>query len=323
MVTALPRTELYRMLADPVRLKALALLADEELAVGELADLLRTSQPQVSKKVAPLRKAALVSVRKDGTRAYLRTVSSDDPVVKDALVEGTRLAVADGSRQRLPELVAAREDAGRHFFDGQAANTDPVAEIPPSALRAYIYALSRLLPRTQFAIDVGTGEGLFLELMAPVFERVLAIDRSPARLAQAAARLKATRLHNVRLREAELSDVGLLRDVDDQGGADLVALARTLHHSSRPGETLRQAARLLRADGTLLLLDYLPHDDEAMRLQGDVWLGFSIEELKEMFAQAGFSAPRVTSIPRAFVSAEHDGHLDWLVAIARLNKRAV
>jgi len=57
------RWELYRVLAEPVRLKLLALAAEEELAIGELAELLNESQPNVSRHVAPLKAAGLLLSR--------------------------------------------------------------------------------------------------------------------------------------------------------------------------------------------------------------------------------------------------------------------
>src|SRR5882757_11115388 len=92
------RWELYRVLAEPVRLKLLALAAEEELAIGELAELLGESQPNVSRHVAPLKQAGLVVVRKQGTRALvgLRDGVADDPVIADALASGRALSEADG-----------------------------------------------------------------------------------------------------------------------------------------------------------------------------------------------------------------------------------
>src|SRR5512141_675381 len=90
------RWELYRVLAEPVRLRLLALTAEEELAIGELADLLGESQPNVSRHVTPLKQAGLVAVRKQGTRALvgLRDEVRGDAVVADALASGRALCQA-------------------------------------------------------------------------------------------------------------------------------------------------------------------------------------------------------------------------------------
>ncbi len=66
------RADLFRLLGDEDRLRLLALCAEEELTVGELAQLLGESQPQVTKKSQPLREAGLLSTRRDGTRTLLK-----------------------------------------------------------------------------------------------------------------------------------------------------------------------------------------------------------------------------------------------------------
>src|SRR5512143_2333518 len=97
------RWQLYRILADPVRLRLLALTAETELSVGELAELLHQTQPNVSRHAGPLRQAGLVADRRDGTRTLLRLTEGarDDAVVLDALAEGHRLCEKDGSLGRV------------------------------------------------------------------------------------------------------------------------------------------------------------------------------------------------------------------------------
>src|SRR4051812_41230036 len=114
------RVDLYRLLADAGRLQTLALCAEEELSVGELGALLRESQPQMSRKVAPLRDAGLLQARRDGTRTWLKAAPPGeglDALWADALEEGRRLCLEDGSLARVPKLVAAREESGRAFFE--------------------------------------------------------------------------------------------------------------------------------------------------------------------------------------------------------------
>ena len=100
------------------------------------------------------------------------------------------------------------------------------------------------------------------------------------RLARCAARIAALGLPNVRLREGDVDDADLAVEVAQRGGADLVLMARVLHHAARPDDAVAAAARLVRRGGHLLVVDYLPHADEAMREQGDVWLGFEPARLR-------------------------------------------
>src|SRR5258707_14705476 len=112
------RWHLYRLLADPVRLRLLALTQDVELSVGELADVLEQTQPNVSRHAGPLRQGGHLADRRDGTRTLLRLAdgAAQDPVVADALAEGHRLCEEDGSLSRVAELVRARDARSREYF---------------------------------------------------------------------------------------------------------------------------------------------------------------------------------------------------------------
>src|ERR1700746_210424 len=84
------RGDLYPLLADPVRPRLVALASTEELAVGELAELLREGQPKISRHAAALRDAGLLAARKQGTWTLLRLApgAGEDPVVADAVRAG-------------------------------------------------------------------------------------------------------------------------------------------------------------------------------------------------------------------------------------------
>ncbi|HEY4222949.1 MAG TPA: methyltransferase domain-containing protein, partial [Myxococcota bacterium] len=78
-------------------------------------------------------------------------------------------------------------------------------------------------------------------------------------------------------------------DIAKKGGADLVLLARVLHHAARPQDALAAAARLCKRGGHVVIVDYLPHHDEALREQGDVWLGFDPLRLRSLVEEAGLT----------------------------------
>lgn len=278
-MVAAPRADLFRILGDEDRLRLLALCAADELTVGELAALLGESQPQVSKKSQPLRDAGLLQARRDGTRTLLRSQPVADAVIEAALAEGVALCTRDGSLARVPHVVAQREEPSRRYFDEAVAAELPDPG-PAAALLGLLPMFAPLLPARALAVDLGTGDGTMLPLLSPLYDRVVAVDRSPARLARCAARLEQLGLPNVRLREGDVDDADLAAEIGQRGGADLVLMARVLHHAARPDDAVASAARLLRRGGHLIVLDYLPHDDEAMREQGDVWLGFDPARLR-------------------------------------------
>lgn len=322
-----PRWELYRVLSEPVRLRLLALAAEEELAIGELADLLGESQPNVSRHTSPLKAVGLVSVRREGTRALVRLAdgAGADAVVSDALESGRALVRADGSLAKVAAVVREREASGREFFARpQASDESPALE---EAVLAYVAALSSLLPARSLAVDAGTGDGALLDVLAPAFERVIAIDRSPARLEVAERRVRARGYQNVELVSGEIDDAAITAKLASK--ADVVFAARVLHHAPKPVEMVAKLTRLCRpanADaysgasasrgGALLVLDYAPHEDESMRHEADVWLGFAPEELLGFASAAGLVDAKVVPVSAPFRGKGRDAHLPWQLLVA-------
>lgn len=318
------RWELYRLLAEPARLRLMALASEEELAVGELAELLGEVQPTVSRHVAALRQAGVVGVRRQGTWTLVRlsAATSGDAVVADALRTGRSLCEKDGSLGRVADVVRARESTAREFFARPGRNGAQPG--PPSEMAACLAAVAPLLPDRGLAVDAGTGDGRLLEVLAPLYERVVAVDRSAAQLAIAAERVAARGFDHVDLVEAELDAPELLRAVRARSrrGADAVFAARVLHHAPKPGETLRHLAQLVRPGGVVVVLDYEHHEDEAMRSQqADLWLGFEPAELRRLARQAGLGDAQVSKVPQAWCGAGPDRHVPWQIMVARAAER--
>jgi ArsR family transcriptional regulator len=316
------RWELYRVLAEPVRLRLLALAGDEELAIGELAGLLGESQPNVSRHIAPLRQAGLVLVRREGTRSLVRLAeaAAADPVVADALASGRALCDADGTLSKVADVLRERDRVAREFFaqrDQRDKLAPAVIDEPASPGLAYVAALARLLPSRRLAVDAGTGDGALLDVLAPAFEEVVAVDRSETQLERARARVARHGLGNVRLLKAELGAADLRAAVGE--GADVVFASRILHHAPRPVDLLRQLALLAcpSTNGAVVVIDYGRHDDESMRDEADLWLGFEPAELRRLAKQAGLLRAEVVSLPSAWCGKGKDAHLPWQVLIAR------
>jgi ArsR family transcriptional regulator len=328
-----PRWELYRLLSDPNRLRLLALASIEELAVSELAELLRESQPKVSRHTAALREAGLLSGRKQGTWLLLRLTpqADEDRVVADALAAGMDLCRADGSHDRVHDVVAARDADTREFFarGGRALRSGP-----PEELAAYLHTLAPLIAPRTLAIDAGTGDGALLEVLAPVFERVIAIDRSQAQIELAKERAGRRQFRNVRFVCGEIDGPEIDRAIREalggpakkrnkkaatsRGGADAVFAARVLHHAPKPAGAMRALVQLARPvsathpGGAVLILDYESHRDEALReQQADLWLGFDPDELRAMAKDAGLTDVEHGRLPQAWRGEGPDSHIAW------------
>ena len=294
------RWELYRLLGEPVRLRLLALAAEEELAIGELAELLQEGQPNVSRHVAPLRKAGLLAVRKHGTRVLVRLSSEvqSDPVVLDGVRTGRAMCEADGSLGRVSGVVAQRDVSAREFFGTASAQPDIESALPPE-LPAYLTALGALIGPRGLAVDAGTGAGAVLEVLAPIFQQVVAVDREPVQLELARRRMAFRGYGHVSLLCAAYDSDELKKLVEQHGGADLVVASRVLHHAPRPAAAVHALAQLVGPDGSLIVLDYAPHQDETLReREADLWLGFEAEELLGFARKAQLSQASVHAIPR-------------------------
>ena len=145
---------------------------------------------------------------------------------------------------------------------------------------------------------------------------MIAVDRSAARLARASANIDAWGLPNVRLREGAVDDAAVMQEVSGRGGADLVVMARVLVHASRPQDVIASAAQLVRPGGHLVLVDYVPHNDESLREQGHVWLGFEPGKLRAWLEAGKLQPLAVHPFPQPSLqlavgrkpSGDHHGH---------------
>lgn len=298
-----------------MRLRLLALAARAELGVSELADLLGKGQPKVSRHCAALREAGLLYGRKQGTWLLLRLAphASDDPVVADALRAGKQLCEEDGSLRRIASVLAARDRATREFF---ARGDRPPRIGPPDELAAYLRAIAVLMPGRRLAVDAGTGDGALLEVLAPLFERVVAIDRAEPQLALARERAIERGFDNVTFVCGELDDEGVTRATAD--GADAVFAARVLHHAPVPRRAVQDLVSLAAEPsdatpgGAVVILDYENHRDEVLREQeADLWLGFEPRELRDLADEAGLTDIQQGRLPSTWNGTGPDRHLVW------------
>jgi demethylmenaquinone methyltransferase/2-methoxy-6-polyprenyl-1,4-benzoquinol methylase/ArsR family transcriptional regulator len=132
-------------------------------------------------------------------------------------------------------------------------------------------------------LDLGTGTGRMLELVAPLADRAVGIDQSPAMLNLARTRLERAGLRQVQLRQGDLYALPVERD-----GYDLVILHQVLHYLDDPLRAVREAARVLRPGGRLLVIDFAPHGHEFLRDQhAHRRLGFGADEIGAYLCEAG------------------------------------
>lgn len=306
------RWSLYKLLADAARLRLLALAAEAELTVGELCALLDDSQPNVSRHVAALRQAGLLRDRREGTRTFVRLAPAveKDVVVGDALAEGRRLCAEEGRLERVVEVQARRTE--RERLDG--GPTESVGWLAPE-LPVYVRAVSLVSTERGVALDVGAGSGGMLDVLAPMFRRVVALVRTPEELERAGKKVQQRGYDNVELLQCSVEDRDVRRRIGE--GANAVFASRLLHHAERPRLLLATLTTLVAPGGQLVVIDYDAHEDEGFRCrQRDLWKGFSKPVLTEMMQSAGLIAPICLEVARGFVGGAVDADLPWQIARA-------
>ena len=99
-----------KALAEPTRLRLLALLAGGEVTVGELQAILGQSQPRVSRHLKLLADAGLVERFRDGHWVYYRL--SGDPKAR-ALSAAAIAQLPAADQQRLADQAADQTIASR------------------------------------------------------------------------------------------------------------------------------------------------------------------------------------------------------------------
>ena len=134
-------------------------------------------------------------------------------------------------------------------------------------------------------LDLGTGTGRMLELLAPRSDRAVGVDMSPAMLTVARARIDQSGLRNVQLRQGDIYALPVERDA-----YDLVVIHQVLHFLDDPARALAEAARALRPSGRLLVVDFVAHGEEFLReAYAHRRLGFADEEIAGFIAEAGLA----------------------------------
>lgn len=272
---------------EATRLRLLLLLAEAELTVSELVTILGQSQPRISRHLKLLVEAGLVDRHREGAWAFFRV--AERGVLADLarhLVSKIDAAdpVAASDRTRLAEVRQARADQAAQYFAAQARNWDELRSlhVPEKLVEDAIGDLvgSAFL---HSVLDLGTGTGRMLELVAPFAERAVGVDQSPAMLNVARTRLERAGLRNIQLRQGDMYALPVERD-----GYDLVIVHQVLHYLDDPARALREAARVLRPGGRLVVVDFAPHGLEFLREEhAHRRLGFAREEIEDFMREAG------------------------------------
>lgn len=293
MTSELPLADRFQALADPTRLRILALLRLMELSVGELAQVLGQSQPRVSRHLKILADAGVLDRRKEGSWVFLALADAERVEPLFALIDSW----ADASTQlhfgadaaRTESIRAERAQAANRYFANHAEVWDQIrslhvaeSEVESAIDRAFAgQVLGRL-------VDIGTGTGRMIELFGPRAAQAIGIDRSSEMLRLARVKLEAAGIHSS-LRQGDMYALPL-----EDHSADSIIIHQVLHYAHSPASAIAEAARVLAPRGTLLVVDFAAHEREELRERdAHIRLGFEDEVMAGWFAAAGLEVDQV------------------------------
>lgn len=289
-----------RACAEPTRLRILALAARGAFNVTEFTEILGQSQPRLSRHLRLLCEAGMLERLREGANAWFGLPAEDGAghalvrAVLSQLPEGDSVLAAD--RRQAARVLAERARAATETFRKSGAEWDEMRALHLPA-QAVEHALLDLLPESGVgrALDIGTGTGRLLELLAPRVTAAVGVDASRAMLALARSRLARADLSHCSVRLADMYRLPLA-----DAAFDLVVLHMVLHHAEDPGAALAEAARVLRPGGRLVVIDLAPHNnEECLHRLAHRWPGFHEEQMRGLLRAAGTDPRSPLVVPGA------------------------
>lgn len=287
-----------RAAGEPTRLRLLAILAKSELTVTELTQILRQSQPRVSRHLKLMCEAGLLDRFREGSWVFYRRSQSGAGVKLASLLTGL-IPAGDQTiardLERLEAVRAARGERAAAFFRSNVEQWNRIRSlhVPEAKVEQTLMELARTGEDVESFVDLGTGTGRMIELIGPKARTSLGIDLSPEMLAFARATLEQSGIEHCSLRQGDLYDLPLQDET-----ADLVTLHQVLHYLDDPAAAVGEAARILKPGGRLLIVDFAPHELDFLREeQAHRRLGFAEDEVKNWLDQAGLDLAEVRRLP--------------------------
>lgn len=289
---------------ETTRVRLLRLLAEGELTVTELTQILGQSQPRVSRHLKLLVEARLIERLPEGSWVFYRLSEGEGQAagfVKRLLSElgssDPRL-LADAARRQ--EVTAARAELAAQYFSAHAAEWDrlrsfyiPEAQVEEAMLD--LLSLGEEQRSRDLLVDLGTGTGRVIEVLAPRFERAIGFDVSHAMLSVARVNLEKAGIRHAHVRHGDLHAVAF-----PPGSASVVVLHQVLHYLDNPSTAIASAARLLEPGGRLLIADFAPHQLEVLRADhAHRRLGFLEEDVVRWCRAAGLDVVAIRHLAPA------------------------
>lgn len=287
-------TTLYKAAGDGLRLKVLQALGNNSFAASELSTLLDLGQSRLSHHLKVLTQAALVEVRREGNTLFYRrrlpdwTLSPALASVHQALFNALDETTHDNAMQTaLIAIEQQRSALSQAYFASQDSDfsQDPFLAYSDDYQALAANMLKRALPNGgENLLEIGPGNGSFLQRVAENFTHLVGFERSATMLMRAQQHLKAAKV-NAQLIQGDWPHNGPAQQFD------AVIINMVLHHMAHPADALIAAARRLKPTGVLLITELCVHDQQWTKENcGHVWLGFEEADLLRWLSSVGLVA---------------------------------
>jgi ArsR family transcriptional regulator len=283
-----------RAAAEPTRLRLLALCARQPLCVSDLCDVLGQSQPRLSRHLKLLVEAGLLERIPEGSNAYFQMPAGADlaRMILARLPEDDPALAAD--RRAAARLAAERARTASEAFRRHGMDWDEIRALGLPAADIEQALLAAMPPRAGALLDIGTGTGRLLELVADQVDRAIGVDASRDMLALARARIAERGLaHRCAVRQADMYRLPFA-----DGAFDVVALQMVLHYAEDPAAAIAEAARVLHPNGLLLVADLAAHERaELLDRHAHRWPGFDDAAMAGWLGAAGCAPAAAVEVP--------------------------
>lgn len=282
-----------KALADSMRLQIVLILDMGEFSVQEIMEILQAGQSRISRHLKILTDAGITECRREGSWCfyYLDKTSGEYTEfilnVIDHLKKNSEYGMISDAVHRVFEK---RRERSLQYFSRVGSEWQRI--------RKDLFSISELdeimmrgIGHPRILADLGCGQGESILNLSNLAERFIGVDNSSQMLATAREFLKSIGTR-VDLRLGNLEHLPI-RDEEVDG----VLLSLVLHHIAQPSEVFSEIYRILCGGGRFVMMEFDRHENESFRdLMGDLWLGFSGDDIRSWLEQAGFSNVQIQKI---------------------------
>ena len=290
---------------ERTRLRLLFILSHGELNVKELTQILSQSQPRVSRHLKLLCEAGLLTRYREGSWVLFRLAESGREAALARMIVDL-LPGSDAALQRdllrLSEVRELKAQAAQEYFRTNASDWDMIRSLHISEGKVED-AMAEVLGDKHFDtfVDLGTGTGRILELFSDRFANGIGIDMNPEMLALARSTLDKPDLRHCQVRQGDMFNLPY-----DNNMADVVVIHQVLHFVEDPQKAIAEAARILKPNGLMLIVDFAPHELEFLReTYAHRRLGIEADQLKNWISSVGLDISRSLDLKPVETGSQH------------------